>query len=314
MSDRTRFVNPLDTVLYFKSLPVLRGLDYGELALIARRVQERHVRRGAKLLRPDRPIDSFFIVVEGSVRVMQDGVTQMTCGPGQNVGILHVLARINRGVEAVAEEDTLVLEMKAAGIFDIFEDHFSILHNTIRNIGVTLLRILKDTSDGARKVVEQEIPLPDRPLDLVERIDRFRRARVFQRVSFDALARVAMSMREVRYEAGTRLWKAGDPSGYLLVLLAGEVSCVYDQGRKSFRAGVGYPLGNVESLAERPRWYEARTVSPVVALRGETQAFLDTLEDHFDLALEFLQASASNILRYMGERTLDEADLIQEAS
>jgi CRP-like cAMP-binding protein len=314
MSERMRFVNPLETVLYLKSLPVLRGLGYGELGLLARQAHERHFRKGARLIDPERSIDSFYIVVEGRVRVERDGRLQMICGPGDNVGILHLLARIHRGVEALAEADTLVLELQSRALFEIYEDHFSILQNTIRNLGRTLLRILRDTSPGTYKVAGDLDPLPDRPLDLVERIDRFRRNEIFRRVSFDALAKVAMSMREMRFEADTVLWRRGDPSGTLLILLSGEVLCTLDEDRGTFRAGSGYPLGNVESLAQRPRWYDARTLDRVVALEGETETFLDTLEDHFDLAMEFLQASASNLLRYMDARAAAPEPLVRETS
>jgi CRP-like cAMP-binding protein len=314
MSEHARFVNPLETVLYLKSLPVLQGLGYGELALIARRARERHFRRGELILRPDRAIDSFFIVVEGRVRVSRDGVREMTCQAGHNVGILHALAQIHHGVEAVAEEDTLALKIESHAMFEIFEDHFSILQNTIRNIGVTLTKILKETSDGTFRIIADREPLPGRPLDLVERIDRVRSGGIFHRVSFDALARLAMAVREVRFEPGDTIWKEGDPSGYLLNILSGEIECTFDEGQKSFRAGAGYPLGNVESVAEKPRWYEARATTPVVAFRADTEIFLDTMEDHFDLAMEFLQASARNILRYMAERAAAEQASIQEAS
>jgi CRP-like cAMP-binding protein len=64
-----------------------------------------------------------------------------------------------------------------------------------------------------------------------------------------------------------------------------------------FRAGPGYPLGNVESQALAPRWYEAVTETPLIVLSGSTDTFVDVLEDHFSLALDFLSTMARNLVR-----------------
>jgi hypothetical protein len=56
-------------------------------------------------------------------------------------------------------------------------------------------------------------------------------------------------------------------------------------------------VGNLESLAGDPRWFLARAETPLVVLRFETAAFLDQLEDHFDMAVDFMAALASIVLR-----------------
>jgi CRP-like cAMP-binding protein len=304
MSETLRFVNPLETVLFLRTLPLLRGLSYGELGLMARQGKERHLRKGSQLLHPDRAISSFFVVVEGEVRVTRDGVEEMAGRPGDDIGFLYFLARIRRGVEAVALTEVTVLEFASQSLLDVFEDHFSILRATVRNLSRVSWQLVRDSADGTYKAPREGTDLPsDRPLDLVERIALLRRSDVFKRVGVDALAQMAMSMHEEHFQQGTRLWKDGEPSGHLYVILAGRVACSFDDGHKSFRAGPGYPLGSVENMAGLNRWYDAVAETDVRTLRAESSVFLDTLEDHFDLALQFLQASALNILQYMSGRT-----------
>jgi CRP-like cAMP-binding protein len=304
MSETLRFVNPLETVLFLRTLPLLQGVGYDGLGLLARQAKERHFKRGSRLLDPDRAIASFFIVVDGEVRVTRDEVTEMIARSGDNIGFLYFLARVRRGVEAVALAETHALEFDSRSLLDVFEDHFSILRAAVRNISQVSWKLVRDSADGAYKAPREGAILPDRTLDLVERIDLMRRSDVFQRASVDALAQMAMSMRETRLPPGEKLWSVGDPSGHLYMLLSGQVTCGFDKGARSFRAGPGYPLGNVENLAGLDRWYDAVADTEVRALRAETNVFLDILEDHFDLALEFLQASALNILQYMNERAV----------
>jgi len=55
-------------------------------------------------------------------------------------------------------------------------------------------------------------------------------------------------------------------------------------------------MGNLEGLAGHPQWYEAVAETPVVALRTDTDTFLDVLEDHFAMATDVMGAMASGLL------------------
>ena len=134
----------------------------------------------------------------------------------------------------------------------------------------------------------------------------------FERSSLEALARLARSTPEVRFRPGDVLWRAGDPSDYALILVAGTIACSTPDGRELFRAGPGYPLGNLERFTDEPRWFTATAETDVLALRGETEAFLDLIEDHFDMALAFISTMARNLLsirRSLAERGLELAKL-----
>jgi len=65
----------------------------------------------------------------------------------------------------------------------------------------------------------------------------------------------------------------------------------------SFHAGPGFPLGALEAVAQVPRWYEARALSPIVGLQTQTDVLVDLFEDSFDMAMDYLALVAGATLR-----------------
>ena len=86
----------------------------------------------------------------------------------------------------------------------------------------------------------------------------------------------------------------------MYALVSGRVRCTTEDGRR-FVCGPGYPLGNLESQCGAARWYEAVVETPVTGFRNETDAFLDTIEQHFEMALEFLATMATGLIARRAE-------------
>jgi CRP-like cAMP-binding protein len=135
-------------------------------------------------------------------------------------------------------------------------------------------------------------------LDLVDRLLLLRRMPVFERTSLTALAELARSMANVRFEAGTVLWHEHEPSHGILLLSDGSVQAK-GEGGVSFRAGAGFPLGALEAVAQLPRWYEARALEPVTALQVQTDVLVDLFEDSFEMAMDLLALVARATLRIL---------------
>ena len=66
-----------------------------------------------------------------------------------------------------------------------------------------------------------------------------------------------------------------------------------------FEAGPGFPLGALEALAQTPRWYAARTLTPVVALQVQPDMLVDLFEDNFEMAMDYLALVSSATLRIL---------------
>ncbi|NNM32106.1 MAG: cyclic nucleotide-binding domain-containing protein, partial [Gemmatimonadetes bacterium] len=296
---------PFDRVLYLKTLPGVSDLKVGELAVLARQSRERFFKKGEVLLKEGEEIQSVFLLVEGRVRVEKDGGVEMMAGPQDDVGTIHFLARSEGGVSAVAEADTLALEIPTAALLEILEDHFSIFLSFIRSFATLVYEHLLETPDGARKSIwSEDLHLPDRPLDLVEKMVLLRRSHIFNDVSLETIAQLASSMQQTTFAAGHRIWSAGEPADEVQLILRGTVQCEVEKTGNVFTAAAGYPLGNIESMAQQRRWYDAVAQTEVTVLRGNASRFVDAMEDQFDFAMTFLTAMAAGYLSYLRQSSV----------
>jgi CRP-like cAMP-binding protein len=285
------------------TFPGFAGLGTDELALIAEHARERTFRAGEVVLVRGEPVGSLYLVVDGRLRVEGGGRGQPFVGPREGVGLLSLLSRSPDGVGAVADLDTVTLAFDGDEILDLFEDNFSLLLFQVRKLAAMLLEERKRTADGvffgAR---EGMFCCPDHQLDLVQRIVLLRESGPFARSSLGGLASIVAQMEEVRFDAGSTLWRSGEPSGSLLLTLDGVIGCKIGESGHVFHAGRGYPLGNLESLTQEPRWYDAVVENPLIALRGDSGLFLDVLEDHTGMAMDFLAAMAANAMTVLQDR------------
>jgi CRP-like cAMP-binding protein len=301
MDTSVRFIGPLEAALHLKSLEALRELPRDELAVLAQQSRERYFAKGTALFRSGQPVGGFHLIVEGKVRTTGSEHGDNALGPGEVLGLLTLLSRSELGLDAVAEADTTTLEIDGDDLADVFEDHFDILHNQLKSLSRRMLAERGLMPDGTYLAPAEGLaPPPERDLDLIQRLDFMRRD--LSRENIDGLIQVARQAREVRYAAGARLWSRGDSSGFICILVRGTVRCALDGEGRHFRCGPGYPLGNLESLAGEPRWYDAVSETPLVTLRSETDVMIDIFEDHFEMAIGYVEGLAAGIIQAREQR------------
>jgi CRP-like cAMP-binding protein len=278
----------VERILHLTQLPVIGTLPSADLALVAERMRERFFRKGDWLLREGEPTRAFYAVLDGKLHVSRQGTTIGHTHAGGVVGGFAMLGRDPRGLSVRAEADTLALEVEAEAVFDILEDNFGIMHHVLREIARQLVGIIARQPNPWAHVPIPPDPGMARPreLDLVERIFFMRAASPFKRASINALAELSRGFTEVRADAGTTLWSAGDPAGWMSLIVSGEVSCTTPGGVPQ-HLGPGTPLGSIEATAELPRWYTAVTRTQVTALNGPLDGLIDVFEDNFGMAMDY---------------------------
>ena len=297
MSGVSRFLGPVERELYLRTVPAIAGLPAAELTAVAGLAKERFFRKGQMLLERGQPVERFHAVVEGRVRMHGHGLHGELSEKLQGVGMLHLLAGSADGIDALAEEDTVTLSLDAHLLRDLYEDHFPLLLNQIRLLaGLTLERRRAMPPNTLLSPWGACVECPNREIDLVEKLILIRKAPPFKNTSIEALAQLAKNLEEVRIDKGSVLWQRGEPSGSTVLIVRGFIRCTPGGDAHPFMAGAGYPMGNIESQAGADRWYTAVADTDVVALRGEIEAFLDLLEDHSEMALDFVAAMATNLL------------------
>jgi CRP/FNR family cyclic AMP-dependent transcriptional regulator len=91
--------------------PLFAGVDEAGLARVAERAIEVEFPAGGVIARQGDVGTGFFLVASGSVRIVRDGETIATLGPGEFFGELSVLDGLPRTAQVVAAEPTMCLAL-----------------------------------------------------------------------------------------------------------------------------------------------------------------------------------------------------------
>ena len=295
-------VGTVERILSLKRIPMLAGLAPEDLAAVAEHGRERFFPKGSVLLREGEPIPALYAVLDGRVHLARKGRRLGHVTSAGFVGGAAIFARDAEGLSAVADTDTLTLEVELDAALEIFEDHFPILQHVLREVCRWLLDLVGRLPSSLFGEIFPRFEVPSVPpadLDLVERILFLRQVSPFAQSSINALAGLARGMAEVAFPPGTRLWDEGEASGTVLMIVSGTVTGAARGGEATFTAGPGTPLGAVESMAERPRWYAATTETKVTALQGSVEGLIDVFEDNFEITMDYLAVMARAQIRLL---------------
>lgn len=285
------------------AFPVFADLDPAPLAALADLGRETFFRAGATLQRKGVPARDVHYVVEGEVEIRPRSGPAIRVGPLGVINGLSALAGVARSDDVVAVVDTTTLSFTREDQADVFEEHFEILVRVLREAaGAHLDALREDRQDAAA---------PERPVrpsnrvtsGLASRLAALRAASPFDGAPLEALAELARDAPEARHPAGERLWRAGDDPGWSLAILSGQVAGIVDGGGE-LAFGPGTAAGVLDTLAGRPRWFDAVAVTDVVGLRIDGGALLDLLEDHADMALRILRSIARDVIALRSARAL----------
>lgn len=299
----------VERLLYLKKLPIIASLPQAQLLAVAEQMQERMYGKGEVLVREGQLADAIKFVVQGRVHVSREGRPLGHGGPGAGVGGYWVLSRQPVSMEISAETDTLTLELPTEAVTELLEEHFSILLTLLRDTSAQIIALVLRSGWARPRFAEAEPALqaPDRELDLVERIFYMRQSVPFRRASINTLAELSRGFSEVRHEAGSTIWKEGEPSGWVALVVAGRARCTSSRGI-TFEVGPGAPMGSLEAVAGVPRWHDALALTTVRTLHGNVQWLLDVFEDNFEIALDYLAVHSAWLLDGM-ERALEGRNL-----
>jgi CRP-like cAMP-binding protein len=278
-------------VLALRTFSAFRDLMPAEVAVLAENAHERRFPRGKPLYRRGAVIRSLHFVMQGKVGLVRDGVKARELGPQSVIGGLSSLGVQPANEEYVALEETVTLELLHEDVEDVFEDNFRIFLGVIRAIAGAVIRVRRTLGESAG-FPEVGSGQPSRnlgELGLVEKIFFLRENMNFAKTRVEALADLAQETVDVKIAEGEALWKVGDPSDHSLMLISGIIDCHSEEPLQRFAFDPGSTVGGLDSLANVPRWFEARARTPLRGLRVETQRLLDVFEDNMEMGIDLLR-------------------------
>ncbi|HSO32243.1 MAG TPA: cyclic nucleotide-binding domain-containing protein [Labilithrix sp.] len=282
MSDLT------ERMLHLTQIPVGAALPAPVLRVIAAHLHERTFPPGAFLMRRGEPIDGLHLLTDGGVSLVRDGSLLGELDAPQTLGFLGILARQEGPYDAIAKTEVRAFELETDTLLELFEDHFELLAATLRYLAERLYHDMQELPREALGIAPVDLGvIPERPLDLVEKVLYLRTTTGLTEANVNALAIVARQMQEVRVAAGARFWSIDDPGERVLFIVRGSVLCQAANGRE-FRYGPGTGAGGIEAVARKPRWYGITAETDVVGLIGHIDDLMDIFENQFRMAMDFV--------------------------
>jgi CRP-like cAMP-binding protein len=278
-------------------ISALPAVSDGQLSIVADQMRDRSFAAGAVIMREGEAPTAAYSLVRGRIRVSRRGQVLGEVGPGAAVGVGAIVSRDVLGLGAVAVTDVFALELDREILVDIFEDHFPLLLEAIRETAGRHLDRIKRLAQVPDQlpVIHPEPSLPE-GLDFVERLLLLKRPEgPFERSSVDALAEIAERTRHWSIEPGTTLWSQGERATTFCLIVNGSIRCSVsrDEAPVEFRAGSGTAIGALESIAGQRRWHDAVADTRVDVLETNVNDLIDVFEDNVEMAMDFLAWASS---------------------
>jgi len=127
--------------------PLFTGLEGADLEAVADRAIEVEFPAGRVIARQGEVGTGFFIVADGRVRVVRDGQTLATLGPGEFFGELSVLDGQPRVAQVLAEETTRCLALASWDFEQVLLDHPAVAVGILRGLAGRL----RNVTEAARQ-------------------------------------------------------------------------------------------------------------------------------------------------------------------
>lgn len=135
----------IETVLFLQSVDFFSACTAEQILRISAIVHQRRLAAGERIYAAGEPADEMYCVVQGAV-VTDNGGRPLRAGPGATFGVSEILSGRLRSREAVAEQDSLVLEITV-------DDFFDLLSHNIEIVKALFRRVLEQQTEGGRKEV-----------------------------------------------------------------------------------------------------------------------------------------------------------------
>ena len=103
-------------------------------------------------------------------------------------------------------------------------------------------------------------------LTVLEKVNILQKVPLFHEVPTESLARLAALAQEVRYEAGSLLYRENDAAESMFTLMEGEVVLLRN-GQETEKLAPPSEVGALAMLADQPQPDSARATQPTLALQ-----------------------------------------------
>ncbi len=138
---------------------LFRDMDRDALRLLAFSSERRRLRAGDTLFRKDDISEYSFVVVSGTITLIDDDVATAIVGPGTLIGEMALLSETRRPTTAIAREPTMVLRLSRQMFRRTLEEYPA----TAAHISAELRQRVQQMSDELAEVKERLLKMGSGP-------------------------------------------------------------------------------------------------------------------------------------------------------
>ncbi|MGC4048994.1 MAG: cyclic nucleotide-binding domain-containing protein [Paludibaculum sp.] len=121
-----RQLNIVERVIALEGVDLMKGLTPDQLSRVAAIATQDHAQPGRDILTPQSPLDAMYIILDGSVALLQDGEQLEVVHQNEVLGSWALLDNSPLPVTARALEDTVLLRISRDDFFDLLSDNMEI--------------------------------------------------------------------------------------------------------------------------------------------------------------------------------------------
>lgn len=125
-------------------------------------------------------------------------------------------------------------------------------------------------------------------LTIIEKVIFLKSMDIFKHATIEELGGVATMTEEVHFEPGETIYREGEPTDAIYLILKGHVA-VERNGQRTHEVGEKHAFGTVAALDRNPAVHTVKAIDPVHALKLNAQDFHDILSLDFELVQAVLR-------------------------
>jgi CRP-like cAMP-binding protein len=141
-------LNIVERVIALEGVDLLKGLSPEQLARIGLIGRQEQVPPGGVILDPGDQLDAMYVILDGSVELIESGERVETAGQNEVLGSWALLDESPLPVRAVALEDTTLLKITRDDFFELLADAPEIVSAILSRL-VSRFRALLEKPDQA---------------------------------------------------------------------------------------------------------------------------------------------------------------------
>ncbi|UCF66916.1 MAG: cyclic nucleotide-binding domain-containing protein [Acidobacteriota bacterium] len=140
----------VERALALRSVDAFRAVTVDQLSHVATVSREQQLAAGSVLFREGDPPGDLFVILDGRVRLEQNGAVVAVAHAGEALGTWSLFDEHRRRATAVADEDAHLLVLDRQEFYDVLSEHIDIVKSLVQDLVERLLSVAGVANDRER--------------------------------------------------------------------------------------------------------------------------------------------------------------------